>query len=206
MDPAGGQATDLHLTRRFGRVVLRLARHRRVRRGAALGACFFLITWLIASPLLGRFGRPSACGVVEPDGLVTRVVDGDTVELASGRRVRYIGIDAPELRVKVGDRWRWAPQPMAEAAWAKNRALVEGRRVRLEYDRELCDRYHRQLAYLFVDGRFVNRELVEAGLAVVKMYPPNDKHQQELLAAQASARERRVGVWSLGAAPDGAHT
>lgn len=127
---------------------------------------------------------------------MARVIDGDTVELASGARVRYIGVDAPEVRVREKGQWRYAPEPMAEAASALNRELVEGRRVRFEYDREACDRYGRRLAYLFIDDRFVNGELVGQGVAMVKIYPPNDKYRDALRAAQAGAQARRAGLWA----------
>jgi len=114
------------------------------------------------------------------------------------------------VRVKRNGRWHYAPEPFAEEASALNRQLVEGRQVRLEADREPCDRYQRHLAYLFVDDLFVNAELVRQGLAVVKTYPPNDKYQTVLQTAQAVAQRRGLGLWtaprSPNAAPDASPT
>src|SRR3954452_8889733 len=88
---------------------------------------------------------------------VQRVVDGDTVVLAGGERVRYIGVDTPES-VKPGT----PVQCYAKAAGAANERLVAGRRVRLRFDAERRDRYGRLLAYVYraSDGLFVNAELV----------------------------------------------
>ncbi len=88
-------------------------------------------------------------------GVVRWVVDGDTVVLADGRHVRYIGIDTPEI-----DHAKQQAEPLAYGARSVNRQLVEGQSVRLEYDRETTDRYGRTLAYVYRgDGVFVNAEL-----------------------------------------------
>src|ERR1044071_8328926 len=94
---------------------------------------------------------------------VVRVVDGDTVVVRTGghdERVRYIGVDTPES-VKPGT----PVQCFAKAASAANRRLVDGRRVRLDYDAERRDRYGRLLAYVYrrEDGEFVNAALVRDG-------------------------------------------
>lgn len=192
MDTPGGQATHSHLRRVLDRLPRSFGSRRRLR-----GGLLSLTLLLVVSFLVILFDAPdrSACDAMEPAGLVARVIDGDTVELASGAMVRYIGVDAPEVRVREHGQWRYAPEPMAEAASALNRELVEGRQVRLEYDRELCDRYGRRLAYLFIDDRFVNGELVERGAAVVKIYPPNDRYRRELQAAQRAAQAKRAGIW-----------
>src|SRR3954467_6321127 len=105
--------------------------------------------------LLGSDGGAggSEGGVVR----VQRVVDGDTIVLAGGERVRYIGVDTPES-VKPGT----PVQCFAKAASHFNARLVEGKRVRLRYDAEHQDRYGRTLAYVYreADGLFVNAELV----------------------------------------------
>jgi len=102
------------------------------------------------------------CGQAFPqEAKVGRVVDGDTIELTDGRLVRYIGIDAPEVRRRArpgdrewrtggGNRWVEDPQPFGHAATEANRALVEGKRVRLEYDVQTRDRFGRLLAYVYV--------------------------------------------------------
>ncbi len=116
---------------------------------------------------------------------VTYVVDGDTVELADGRRVRYIGINTPER-----------DQPFYQEATDLNRRLVEGKDVTLEFDLDTFDRYGRTLAYVFAGDVFVNLEIVRQGYASVYTVPPNVKYDRQFLAAQREAREAGRGLWA----------
>jgi micrococcal nuclease len=98
-------------------------------------------------------------GLPQPDGdletvTVAAIIDGDTIELANGRRVRYIGINTPERE-----------QPYYHEATEINRQLVAGRQVQLERDVESIDQYGRILAYVWVDGTMVNLEIVQQGYA-----------------------------------------
>ena len=129
-------------------------------------------------------------------GLVSRVVDGDTIQLSNGEWIRYIGVDAPELRRKVGTQWIEEPQPWAGEAYELNRSLVEGKRVRFEWDVEHRDRYHRLLAYVFVDDLFVNAELVKAGYATVFTFPPNVRYRRIFLDLEEEAKTEHRGLWS----------
>ncbi len=138
----------------------------------------------------GRQGSPVAAAP-PPESAGERGVDGDTVVLFSGERVRYIGVNTPELH---------HPQKPVEwyAREAKefNRRLVEGKKVRLEFDVERRDRYRRLLAYVFLeDGTFVNAELVRQGYAQVMTYPPNVKHADLFLQLEREAREAKRGLW-----------
>lgn len=120
------------------------------------------------------------------------VVDGDTVHLTDGTRVRYIGLDTPELHHP-----KKAVEAYAQEARAFNRRLVAGRRVRLEYDVERQDKYGRQLAYLFLeDGTFVNAELLRQGYARILTIPPNVKYHDRFLRLEREAREQRRGLWA----------
>ncbi len=96
--------------------------------------------------------------------MVVSVTDGDTIKvrLADGReeKVRYIGINTPEM-----------DQPFGEEAKSANQALVTGREVRLVRDVRERDRYGRLLRYVYVDGLFVNAELVRIGYAQAVTYP-----------------------------------
>jgi len=124
--------------------------------------------------------------------VIVRAVDGDTVVLAGGERVRYIGVDTPELHHP-----RKPVQAYAREAWIVNRQLVEGHRVRLEFDVEPRDRYGRTLAYVFLeDGTFVNAELMRQGYAHILTIPPNVKYQDQFLALQREARAARRGLWA----------
>jgi len=129
------------------------------------------------------------------EGVVTRVVDGDTVHVALGghdETVRYIGIDTPES-VKPDT----PVQCFAEAASAANRRLVAGQEVRVAYDVEQRDRYGRLLAYVYRlrDGAFVNAQLVRDGYARTLTIPPNVRFAGEFAALARRAQERRRGLW-----------
>lgn len=115
---------------------------------------------------------------------VINVIDGDTIETEAGEKIRYIGINTPEKG-----------QPFANEATKLNRNLVLGKRISLEFDVQTKDRYGRTLAYVFIDGIFVNREIVSQGLAVSETIQPNVKHQDEIVNAQKEARGKCLGMW-----------
>ena len=117
-------------------------------------------------------------------GLVVRVIDGDTIELADGSRVRYLGIDTPEA----GERYS------AEAT-AKNIELVEGKVVDLQRGNRDRDEYDRLLRYVYVDGVFVNAELVAQGLATSYIFDPNDRYSQVLVQLEQYAKMKKRGLW-----------
>jgi len=119
---------------------------------------------------------------------VTRVIDGDTITIEGSYRVRYIGIDTPEIRPKL--------ETYGIEAWQANRQLVEGKEVRLERDVSETDKYDRLLRYVYVDDIFVNAELVRQGLARVKAYPPDIKYQDYLEQMEAEAKEAGRGIWA----------
>ena len=127
---------------------------------------------------------------------VKRVIDGDTIELANGRHVRYIGIDSPETRKFVGDRWVNTADPFGEAAKEFNRQLVEGRTVRLEFDVQKKDKYNRLLAYCFTDTDFVNAKLLEEGYGLLYTLPPNVKYVDLFVKLQKEARQNNRGLWA----------
>ena len=129
---------------------------------------------------------------------VHTVVDGDTIKLANAENVRYIGIDTPELRKKVAGEWAWSPQPYAVEALNLNKRLVDGKKIRLEFDNERLDRYGRWLAYVFVDDKMVNEELLRYGCATVYTRQPNMKYLNRLLAAEQQAKKEKRGIWSPG--------
>jgi len=122
--------------------------------------------------------------------LVSRVIDGDTIELADGRRLRYIGMDTPEMDGEC----------YGIEAKEKNRQLVEGRFVRLEKDVSETDRYGRLLRYVWVDigfGEFmVNAQLLAEGYAQVSTFPPDVKYVTWFLQLQTEARNAGRGLWS----------
>ena len=133
------------------------------------------------------------------DGVVVRVVDGDTVHVRLGDRVekvRYIGVNTPEVHhPSKGE------EPGGRAAHTVNRRLVEGKRVRLELDVQSRDRYGRLLAYMWVGETMINAELVRLGYAQVMTVPPNVRHQALFLKLQRDARQAGRGL-HLDGGPD----
>lgn len=122
---------------------------------------------------------------------VTRVFDGDTVRLANGEKVRYLGIDTPEMN------YRNPPaQYFAKQAKAFNEKLVNGKMVRLEFDAQRRDKYKRLLAYVYVDDIFINKKMVEEGYAKILVIPPNEKYADEFLKLQRRARQQGKGIWA----------
>lgn len=131
---------------------------------------------------------------------VQRVIDGDTVELVDGRRVRYIGIDTPEYNVFTPKPTRAHTEPFIECfgkqARAENQQLVEGKYVRLEQDVSDKDQYGRLLRYVFVGDVFVNDHLVRQGFARIETVPPDVAFYGQLLKAEREARGEGRGLWN----------
>lgn len=124
---------------------------------------------------------------------VKEVVDGDTIVLEDGTKIRYIGLNTPER-----------DRPFYEEATDANRKLVEDREVRLEFDTVQIDQYGRTLAYVFVRGStsssqgetFVNLELLRQGYANAFTVPPNVKYEELFRETEREAREAGRGLWA----------
>lgn len=129
---------------------------------------------------------------VQGDGMVfvQRVIDGDTIEIEGGERVRYIGVNTPE---SVDPRRKM--QCFGKEAAAYNVKLVEGKRVRLEADVEDRDRYGRLLRYVWLGDTMINEQLVADGYAQIMTIPPNVKYVERFRVAQTEAREVKRGLW-----------
>ena len=153
-------------------LVIRLAVIAIILLGVAIGLCVRYSIWL----------TPSTPQMEQ--ALVSRVIDGDTIELQDGRRVRYLGIDTPELGEYYG----------AEAT-AKNRALVEGKLVELQSGKRDQDEYGRLLRYIYVDGVFVNTELVAQGYARAYIFDPDERYSQVLVQLEQYAKMKKRGLW-----------
>ena len=124
---------------------------------------------------------------IESQVKVVRVIDGDTIEIAGGAHVRYIGMDTPETYPKVEF---YGPE-----AKSKNIELVEGKLVTLEKDVSETDKYGRLLRYVYVDGVFVNGELVRLGYAEAVSYPPDTRYQWQLEQLEKEAKAAKLGIW-----------
>lgn len=142
-----------------------------------------------ADPPAPRSGVPEGA-----DRVVERVVDGDTIVVDGGERVRLIGIDTPEST----DPRRPVECFGQEAVTFMESLLTPETEVRLVADVEAVDRYDRTLAYVYrlSDGLFVNLELVEEGYAQVFTVSPNVEHADEFKAAAGRAREAGRGLWA----------
>lgn len=119
------------------------------------------------------------------------VDDGDTIVLDDGAKIRYIGINAPEIAHD-----NLPAEPFGPEASLFNRKLVLHQAIRLQLDRERTDRFQRVLAYVFLkDGAFVNQELVRSGLAHVLYVSPNIACNALLLKTQQEAMTAGKGMW-----------
>lgn len=167
------------------------------RRNAKNGVCVTLRLFLAG---LGLFicatARP-AC-LPEPDAKaasVKYVHDGDTAILANGSKLRFIGVDTPEL----GDEEKPA-EPLAFEARDFVRQLLRqhDNKIELAYDRELTDVYHRQLGHVFLpDDRSLSEILLKNGLATTLVVPPNTRYSDCYALAEKDARRHHKGLWAL---------
>lgn len=137
----------------------------------------------------GGGGGGSVCGPTS--GTVARIIDGDTIELATGERLRYLLVDTPESTGGATDCY-------GAQARTFNTDLVSGKTVTIAYDEAACtDRFGRTLAYVTVDGQEVNRVLVERGYACVLHIPPaGDDRVEEFEDLELRARTQGRGMWS----------
>lgn len=133
----------------------------------------------------------TVASVVLPEfAVVTRVIDGDTIELENGETVRYIGINTPETVDP-----RRSVECFGEEASQKNKELVLNKTVRLEKDISDTDRYGRYLRYVYIGDVMVNEVLVSEGFAFSSSYPPDIKYQDVFHEAENDARENNRGLW-----------
>jgi len=121
---------------------------------------------------------------------VARIIDGDTVELSNGQKIRYIGIDTPELAK--GEK---QDQCFAQEAKKINKKLVEGKKVIIKTDENDMDRFGRTLAYVFLDDLFVNQYLLQQGVGKYQQDTINIKYQTDLATATDEAHEQKIGLW-----------
>lgn len=124
---------------------------------------------------------------------VLAVIDGDTLVIEGGEHVRLLGIDTPETH-HPGMR---GPQALGPEAALRLEALVAGRQVRLEADRQDRDHYGRLLRHVWIGRRLVAQILAREGLAHVLIIPPNQGHAERLREAAATAQARNRGLWGL---------
>ncbi|MEW5825420.1 MAG: thermonuclease family protein, partial [Candidatus Bipolaricaulota bacterium] len=149
-----------------------------------------MLVFLVA---LASGAPPAVADVPDPahatiDTRVLKILDGDTVDVRGGTRVRLLNIDTPEVG-----------QPYSDEAIAYAKGLLQFKNVRLELDVKERDAYDRTLAYVYVetdDGWVLaNLEIVRAGLARLLIIPPNGKYRAQFEEALLDAMVHRRGIW-----------
>lgn len=158
-----------------------------LKKASLVGAFFVFGGWVF--PALALCPPPDGAS----SALVQQVIDGDTLRLADGRRVRLIGINAPEL----GHRGRPA-EPLAEAARERLQQLVKGNadRVTLLPGSQVRDRYGRTLAHAYdARGRNWEAQLLAEGLGYLVAVAPNVSLVDCQLQAEHEARSDGRGLW-----------
>lgn len=145
--------------------------------------------------LVAEASSAATLSQIREDVLVTRVIDGDTIEIEGGRKVRYVGIDTPETVDP-----RRAVGCFGQEASRENKGLVEGKEVYLMRDISEEDKYGRLLRLVYLpleDGSaiFVNDYLVRQGFAKAMTVPPDVTFAKQFVEAQREARVAKRGLW-----------
>lgn len=163
-----------------------------------LGAGIYLLNSASARITIPQFTFPTATAQPSPFvssqsaelATVKRVIDGDTIELNDGRKVRYIGIDTPELHHPTK-----GVQCFGKEAMEKNKELVEGKTIKMKRDISETDRYKRLLRYVWVGDIFVNEFLAREGFASQATFPPDVANVELFKLAAEDARVNNKGLW-----------
>jgi micrococcal nuclease len=150
-----------------------------------------LILLVLLFSCTSRIDREKLAGFLS----VTKVVDGDTFWVDDGSekglKIRLIGADTPETVHPQKDVEFYGKEASDFA-----KSLLEGEKVKLEFDVDRVDRYGRTLAYVYLkDGTFLNAELIKKGYAHVMTVPPNVKYSEKFLELEREARENKRGLW-----------
>jgi micrococcal nuclease len=158
-----------------------------------------------AQDRLDSIKRPDA-PALSPEWVdVNRAVDGDTLELSSGKKVRLIGIDTPETRKPSRGRLHVQPpcftapsgREWGQKAKAFTQSTVAGQHVKLTYDPDPVDRYGRILAYVhFGHNRDLGKALLREGLARTEWYAPDTSHRKAYERYLATSQHKKKGIWA----------
>jgi micrococcal nuclease len=124
---------------------------------------------------------------------VSRVIDGDTIVLENGKKLRFIGIDTPEIK----DSSKLI-RFYGREAYKFTKEYLEGEMIYLQYDIQNKDQYDRILTYIFLkDGTFFNAKLIHDGYAHLLTIPPNTQHVNLFKKLLKEARENGRGLWGI---------
>jgi micrococcal nuclease len=144
------------------------------------------VTSLLLLPALPACNPDDPCGPAS--AVVASVVDGDTIVLEGGTKVRYLDVDTPESTNEI--------ECYGEEAAAYNESRVLGRVVRLTYEAQCTDRYGRLLAHVWLDGEAVGLDLVTNGYGCALIIAPDDEQRARFEDAENVARAYGRGLWS----------
>lgn len=173
---------------------------KRVQVGLGVGV-LAVVGLTLSNPSLNLISMPSGRRIAYDYSVETRpgtpiqvlqAIDGDTVELINGDRLRYIGIDTPESLDQ-----RKPVQCFAKEAARKNKELVEGKMITFAKDVSERDIYGRWLGYVtLLDGTLVNEALVRSGHAFSYSFPPDISKQDVFRKAEQVAQKEKRGLWT----------
>lgn len=152
----------------------------------------FVVSFLVIASGVSIFiAKQNTDTLSQYTAVVSHVVDGDTIVLANGDKVRYIGADTPETKHPYK-----SVQYFGKKAFEFNEKLVKGKKVRLEFDVQKRDKYDRLLAYVWVDQTLVNAQLLKHGYAKCMNILPNVKYLEYFAFLEFKSKKDRVGLWA----------
>ncbi|MFA6080854.1 MAG: thermonuclease family protein [Patescibacteria group bacterium] len=125
---------------------------------------------------------------------VIRVIDGDTIEIEGKIKVRYIGVDSPEIYHDSTGK-KTGVECFANESYLENKKLVEGKEVSLIKDVSDKDKYGRLLRYVYVEGLFINDYLIKNGYAKLMTIKPDIKYSQQFKEEEKLAQVNNLGLW-----------
>ncbi|PIC88601.1 thermonuclease [Sporosarcina sp. P21c] len=139
--------------------------------------------------------EPSRQGLIPVE--LVKTIDGDTIKImyeGKEENVRYLLIDTPETNHP----WL-GKQPYGQQAKVRNQELLQKGQLEIEFDvGGKYDKYGRLLAYIYIDGKSVQEQLLKEGLArVAYVYPPNTRHLDAFEKAEQQAKKSGIGIWTL---------
>lgn len=124
---------------------------------------------------------------------VERVIDGDTLIVEGGHRIRLLGVNTPETKHPTKP-----VEALGTEAFEFTRNFVKRGEVRLQFDRERRDAVHRVLAFVTVDGRSLNEELIRAGFSRAETrFPYSESMKRRFQKIEEEARSAHRGIWAL---------
>ncbi|RCW48630.1 thermonuclease family protein [Halanaerobium sp. MA284_MarDTE_T2] len=123
---------------------------------------------------------------------INKIIDGDTYKTSSGKTIRVLGVDCPEIDWEKGKGEYFA---FKAKEFAEDKIL--DKKVELEFDTEKEDKYGRLLAYIYLnDSEMFNLQLLQEGYANLMIIPPNKRYEAEFKETAKRARREKTGIWS----------